>query len=167
MQNIENTFINLLERHKGIVYRIAHIYAFTQEDKRDLQQEIIFQLWKSFPSFRGESQFSTWMYRVAVNTAITHVKHEKRRIKPHFSDNFPDIKYNEYDPTPDIQMKAFYWAVQYLKPVEKAIIFLFLENIPHREIAENLGITEVNARVKLTRIKEKIQSILKDNNYEF
>lgn len=165
MQNTESNFIQLLEQHKGILYRIVHIYAFTREDKKDLQQDIIYQLWKSLPSFREESQFSTWMYRVAVNTSITYIKREKRRIKPHFSENFPQIRDIEYDATDDLQMQAFYKAVQYLKPLEKTVIFLFLENMPHKEIANNLGISEVNARVKLNRAKEKIKYIIKKNGY--
>ena len=153
-----------VERHKGILYRIVRVYAYTKEDKQDLEQEILIQLWKSYTSFRGESKFSTWMYRVAVNTAITNLKREKRRPQAYLTENFPEISETDYDNSHDLQQTAFYRVVQKLKPIEKALIFLYLEDFSHREIAENLGISEVNARVKLSRAKEKIQLILKQNH---
>lgn len=167
LSNIENDFINLVEQHKGILYRIVRLYAYNREDREDLQQDVIVQLWKSYPNFRGDSRFSTWMYRVALNTAITYFKREKKRPKSHFSDNFPEISDSPYDDKQDIQAKAFYEALQLLKPVEKALMFLYLEDMSHREIGDNLGISEVNARVKLNRTKEKLQRILKNNGHGF
>lgn len=160
----EKLFIELVEQHKGILYRIVQIYAYTKEDKQDLKQEILVQLWKSYTSFRGESKFSTWMYRVAVNTAITNLKREKRRPQAYLTENFPEIRETDYDNSHDLQQLAFYKAIQKLKPIEKTLIFLYLEDFSHREIAENLGISEVNARVKLIRAKKKIQLILKKND---
>lgn len=167
MNTIENDFIDLLEKHKGILYRIVRLYAYNPEDREDLQQDIMVQLWKSYSSFRGESKFSTWMYRVAVNTSITYFKHEKKKPIAYSSENFPEISDSPYDNEKDLQSKAFHEALQTLKPIEKALMFLYLEDLSHREIGENLGISEINARVKLNRVKEKLQTILKKNGYGF
>lgn len=167
MNTNETTFVALIEKHKGILYRITRLYAYNNEDREDLQQDILIQLWKSYPTFRGDSKFSTWMYRVAVNTSVTYFKQGTKKPKSQFSENFPEIRDNPYDNTQDAQSIAFYKALQLLKPVEKALIFLYLEDLSHREIGDNLGISEVNARVKLNRVKEKIQVILKKNGHEF
>lgn len=107
------------------------------------------------------------MYRVAVNTSITYIKQEKRKPKSYYTENFPEIRDSPYDNKQEVQSKAFYEALQLLKPVEKALMFLYLEDMSHREIGENLGISEVNARVKLNRTKEKLQTILKKNGNGF
>ncbi|UUC44141.1 RNA polymerase sigma factor [Flavobacterium cerinum] len=167
MDTSETHFIDLIEKHKGILCRIVQLYAYNREDREDLQQDIIIQLWKSYPSFRGESKFSTWMYRVAVNTSITYIKQEKRKPKANYTENFPEIRDTPYNDEKDIQSKAFFEALQTLKPIEKALMFLYLENLSHRKIGENLGISEGNARVKLSRVKEKLQIILKKNGHEF
>jgi len=137
------------------------------EDREDLFQEIVLQLWKSYGTFRGDSQVSTWMYRVAVNTALTFFKKEKK--KPDNARMHPemDIKDDTDTSHKETQLDYFYKAVQQLNQVEKALIFLFLEGQSHKEIGSNLGITEVNARVKLNRTKDKLQEIIKKQGYEF
>ena len=137
------------------------------ENQRDLFQEIIVQLWKAYPTFKGKSKFSTWMYRVALNTALVYFKKENRKVDQALLDdnlNIADVNDGESE---EEKLDYLYKAVQELNAVEKALIFLFLENQSHREIAENLGISEINARVKLNRTKEKLQIIIKKNGYEF
>lgn len=136
------------------------------EDREDLQQEIIIQLWKSYGSFKKESEFSTWMYRVSVNTAITYFKKEKKKKETVFPGEIPEHASADYDATRDNQMEQFYKAVHELKPVEKALVFYFLEGHSHKETGDHLGISEVNARVKLNRTKEKLQHIIKTKAYE-
>lgn len=137
------------------------------DDQNDLMQEIIFQLWYSYDRFKGKSQFSTWMYRVALNTALTYFKKEKRKSNQFtFLDGVDQPIGNEPEDK-EVQLKLFYRAVYELNKVEKALIFLFLEGQSHRDIASNLGISEGNARVKLNRTKEKIQTIIKKYGYEF
>lgn len=138
----------------------------SDEDKEDLRQEMIIQLWKAYKTFKRQSEFSTWMYRVCINTAITYFKKEMKKSDTLFSGEMPETSSTEYDATKDKQMEEFYKAVQELKPVEKAIIFYFLEGQSHKEIGANLGISEINARVKLNRTKEKLQNILKTKVYE-
>lgn len=137
------------------------------DDQQDLFQEIICQLWKSYDSFRNESQFSTWMYRVAINTAIVFLKNEKRKVDkyPIVSEN---IKEEEGDSEiKESQMEHFYKAIQKLEKIDKAIIFYQLEGFSHKEIGSNLGISEGNARVKLNRAKEKLKEIIKNQGYGF
>ncbi|KXH83593.1 MULTISPECIES: RNA polymerase sigma factor [Chryseobacterium] len=164
----ETAFLKLINQHKGILYKTSRIYADSVEDREDLQQEILIQLWKSYQNFKGNSEFSTWMYRVAINTAITYLKKEKQRtsdqtdVPQHF-----EVQNEDYNPSKDRQLEVFYAAVQELKPVEKAVIFYFMEGMSHKQIGDNLGLSEVNARVKLNRTKEKIQQIIKKSGYEF
>lgn len=167
MKDREKEFLNRIESHKGILYKVSKMYMDTYDDQQDLFQEIICQLWKSYDSFRNESQFSTWMYRVAVNTAIVFLKKEKRKVDKYdiASDN---IKEDEGDShIKESQIEHFYKAVQKLEKIDKAIIFYQLEGFSHKEIGENLGISEGNARVKLNRAKEKLKEIIKNQGYGF
>lgn len=137
------------------------------EDQEDLRQEIVFQLWRSFDRFEGKSKFSTWMYRVAINTAITYLKKEKRRVDKEVLNDQITLALTDETDQKESQLVHFYKAVQQLNKIEKALILLFIEGLSHKEIAENLGLTEVNARVKLNRTKKRIQKIIKDQGYEF
>lgn len=163
----ESAFLENLNVHKGILYKLARMYTNTAEDKQDLQQEIIIQLWKSYSGFKGESKFSTWMYRVAVNTAITFLRNDRRKKIVFTRNPGNEPAFEPYNQEKDKQLEIFYKCVQLLKPVEKALIFYFMEGLTHREIGNQLGISEVNARVKLNRTKEKLQDIIKTNNYEY
>jgi RNA polymerase sigma factor (sigma-70 family) len=163
----EKEFLNRIESHKGILYKVSKMYMDTADDQQDLFQEIVCQLWKSYESFRNESQFSTWMYRVAINTAIVFLKKEKRKVDKYeiASEN---IKEEEDDShIKESQIDHFYKAVQKLEKIDKAIIFYQLEGFSHREIGDNLGISEGNARVKLNRAKEKLKEIIKNQGYGF
>lgn len=143
------------------------MYMDNDEDRNDLIQEIVLQLWKSYERFEGNAQFSTWMYRVSLNTALTYFKKEKKKTDKYtFLDNLDRI--DEVDSNEkETQLELFYKAVHELNKVEKALIFLFLEGQSHKEIGQNLGITEGNARVKLNRTKDKLQTIIKNYGYEF
>jgi RNA polymerase sigma-70 factor (ECF subfamily) len=167
MQLSEQEFLRAIELHKGILYKVSRMYFDKLEDQQDLFQEIILQLWKSLDSFKGNSEFSSWMYRVALNTAIVFFKKEKRK-----QDNFTIIK-NEpidndvFDSEKDQQLVHFYKAVKQLTKIEKAIIILLIEGYSGKKIAENLGLSEVNVRVKIKRTKNKLQEIIKTQGYEF
>jgi RNA polymerase sigma-70 factor (ECF subfamily) len=157
-----NEFLKLISVNKGIIYKICNIYANSREDKDDLKQEIILQLWKSYPNFKGKSKFSTWMYRVAFNTAITNIRKSKRHpiieawsgSEPNFSEK-ENIDYLQED------INSLYKAIAKLKDVEKAIIMLYLEEKSYKEIGEIIGISEKNVSVKLVRLKEKLKKLMK------
>ncbi len=163
----EEVFLNKVNRHKGILYKVSRMYFDNLNDQQDLFQEIMLQLWKSIPSFKGDSEFSTWMYRVALNTALAFFKKEKR--KP---DSYKSIDYEPIAPENDMdekeqQLVHFYKATKELNKIEKALILLFIEGYSGKEIAKNLGITEANVRVKTNRTKKKLQDIIKKQGYEF
>lgn len=166
MDNREKQFLSLVAEHKGILFKVGKMYMDNLEDQEDLHQEIIAQLWKSYGSFKGESEFSSWMYRVAVNTAITYFKKEKRRSSTFTNEISKEPVSEPYNTQRDEQLAIFYKAIQHISPVEKAVILYFMEGMSHKEIAAQLGLTEVNARVKLNRTKEKIQNIIKHFGYE-
>lgn len=167
MKEKEHEFLTRIEKHKGILYKVSKMYMDTTDDQQDLFQEIIFQLWKSYDSFRNESQFSTWMYRVAINTAIVFLKKEKRKVDKYEipSENIKDEEDDSH--IKESQIEHFYKAVQKLEKIDKAIIFYQLEGFSHKEIGANLGISEGNARVKLNRAKEKLKEIIKNQGYGF
>lgn len=167
MKEKEQEFLNRIENHKGILYKVSKMYMDNLDDQQDLFQEIVCQLWKSYDSFRNESQFSTWMYRVAVNTAIVFLRKEKRKVDKYeiASENIKDDEGDSH--IKESQLDHFYKAVQKLEKTDKAIIFYQLEGFSHKEIGDNLGISEGNARVKLNRAKEKLKEIIKNQGYGF
>lgn len=137
------------------------MYTNDKDSHNDLFQEITIQLWKAYPKFRGDSKFSTWMYRVALNTAITLYRKSKKDIRTQDYDEISfKIKANEYNDETEQQIKLMYKAVKELNDIDKALVFLYLEDQSYREISETLGISEVNARVKMNRIKKALRNIL-------
>lgn len=160
-KDLELKFLSDLEENQNIVHKICSLYTTNKEAHNDLFQEITIQLWKNYTKFRGDSKFSTWMYRVALNTAISLYRKSTKRIKTQDISEFTyKIKSQDYDDTQELQLKALYKAVHQLNDIEKALIFLYLEDKPYKEISEALGITSVNARVKMNRAKEKLKNIL-------
>ena len=160
-KDLETKFLSDFESNQNIAHKICRIYTTNQDAHNDLFQEITIQLWKNYSKFRGDSKFSTWMYRVALNTAISLYRKSSRSIKTQdFSDVSFKIKSVDYDDTKDQQLKALYDGIRELSDIEKALIFLYLEDKPYKEIAITLGITEVNARVKMNRAKDKLKKSL-------
>ncbi|MGB3607423.1 MAG: RNA polymerase sigma factor [Psychroserpens sp.] len=160
-KELEHRFVELLEKHQNIVHKVCRLYTNNQDAHNDLFQEITIQLWKAYPKFRGDAKFSTWMYRVGLNTAITLYRKSKRRIKTQAFESVAfKIKSIDYDDTEEQQLKLLYKAVHQLNDIEKALVFLYLEEKNYSEISETLGITEVNARVKMNRVKKKLRTIL-------
>ncbi|MDC6389993.1 sigma-70 family RNA polymerase sigma factor [Maribacter sp. PR1] len=160
-KELEHKFVTELQDNQNIVHKVCTLYTNDKDSHKDLFQEITIQLWKAYPKFRGEAKFSTWMYRVALNTAITLYRKSKRRIATQdYESVIFKIKADEYDETEEQQLKLMYKAVRQLGDIDKALVFMYLEDKNYTEIAETLGITEVNARVKMNRIKTKLRTIL-------
>ena len=160
-KELESKFLADFEQNQNIVHKICRIYTTNQDAHNDLFQEVVIQLWKNYSKFRGDSKFSTWMYRVALNTAISLYRKSTRTIKTQdISDLMYKISSDEYDNTTELRLKALYKAIQQLNDIDKALIFLYLEDKPYKEIALTLGISEVNARVKMTRAKDKLKKVL-------
>lgn len=160
-KKLEKEFVGKLETNQNIVHKICRIYANGEAAHKDLFQEITIQLWKAYPKFRGDSKFSTWMYRVALNTAITLYRKQKRRVKTQDWDQYSfKIKAEEYDDTTEQNLKLMYQAIKELNDIDKALVFLYLEDKNYTEISDALGISEVNARVKMNRVKKKLKELL-------
>ncbi len=158
---LEKRFIKELEENQNIIHKVCKAYTTNRDDHNDLFQEISIQLWKAYDKFRGDSKFSTWMYRVALNTAISLYRKSKRSIKTgELYDNSKELIYEEYDDTTEVQLATLYKMIHQLNDIEKALVLLYLEDKSYREIALCLGISEVNARVKMNRTKTKLKKLV-------
>ena len=151
-------FLELIHKHQSIIHKICFVYSKNRPDREDLQQEIILQLWKSYPSFQENSAFSTWMYRVALNTAINQTRRPRLLIDTSSSPEIPYDPSDSYKLSEEIQI--LYRAISKLKKVEKAIILLWLEEKSYEEIAEAIGITVKNVSVRLVRIRTRLSEII-------
>ena len=161
IENLEQSFVQQLKTNQNIIHKICRLYTNDADAHKDLFQEITIQLWKAFPKFRGDSKFSTWAYRVALNTAITLYRKSTRTIKTtDYEKHSFFISQEEYNSEEEEQLKLMYQAVYELNDIEKALVFMYLEDKDYAEISETLGISEVNARVKMNRIKGKLRKIL-------
>ncbi len=160
-KELENKFAAELEKNQGIIHKVCRTYTNNDAAHKDLFQEITIQLWKAYPKFRGDSKFSTWMYRVSFNTAISLYRKSKRTIETtQIYDNLKELEYQAYDDSKDNQLKLLYKAIHSLNDIEKALALLYLEDKSYKEISLTLGISEVNARVKMNRTKTKLKNIL-------
>ncbi len=159
--DLENKFISEFEKNQNIIHKVCRIYTSNRTDHNDLFQEITIQLWKAYPKFRGDAKFSTWMYRIGLNTAITLFRKSKRQVQ---TQDFDSVLYKiastDYDDTEEQQLKLMYEAIHQLSDIDKALVFMYLEDKNYEEISETLGLSQVNARVKMNRIKTRLKKIL-------
>lgn len=160
-QIIENQFVELIKIHQGIVHKVCGMYRRDPDDRKDLFQEIVIQLWKAFPKFRQEAKVSTWIYQIALNVAISDFRKESRKpIRVELSETFANISDNQYDYSFEEKLKVLYQAIDQLSEIEKAIMMLYFEEKSNEEIAEIIGISQNNVRVKMTRIREKLRTLM-------
>lgn len=154
----EKEFLSQLKEHQKIIYKLVHLYANTEEDKKDLYQEIVLQAWKTFGTFRGEAKFSTWLYRLCLNTIFT-IQRKTNRI-----DYTDTAKFEEtYITTSgNDEVDRLYRAIRTLPETERAIISLHLDGYDNKEVGELIGITANLVAVKLHRIKQQLASLLKN-----
>ena len=148
----KDDFISLIEEHKGLINKITFLYAYDKEDRKDLQQEIVGQAWSSIGSFRGKAKFSTWLYRVALNTAISTLKKSKKQT---------DVKNRmegQHQTSDSTETELLETILAVLNPIEKSLVLLLVEGYSQSEVAEILGITNGNARTKIHRIRKKLES---------
>jgi len=164
-QKNEADFVALLNENQNLVHKICRMYTNSKAAHDDLFQEISIQLWRSYDRFEGKSKFSTWMYRVGLNTAITLYRKEKKRIDNGvLHENTPQLMVQEYDTEIDEQLDWLYKKINSFSEIDKALILLYLEDKKYEEISETLGISSINARVKMNRIKKKLKEMIKDRN---
>ena len=156
-------FITAIKENEGFIYKIAAVYTNNTDDKNDLVQEIIYQLWKSFDSFNQQSSLHTWMYRVALNVAIFQLKVSKKSI-PTIPIDKQITNYQEKDDCDNEERwKIFSEQIETLNLLDKGIVLLYLDNKSYEEIAAIVGITKTNVATKLSRIKEKLKNKIHKN----
>ncbi len=160
----EEQFEKHLREHELLIYKVCRLYAYSEADRQDLFQEIVIQLWKAFLKFNGQSKFSTWLYRVAINTAITGLRKKKNFIVSYEPATLPQhVDDNTSTEEEEEQLKVLHKAIEQLNQVEKAIVMLYMEDKAYEEMEDILGISQGNLRVKMNRIKEKLRQITKNN----
>ena len=157
-QQDKKKFSALIEKNQGLIHKVTLVYANSPADREDLFQEICLRLWRSYADFREESQFSTWMYRVSLNTAISAVR--KRKNSPVFSPLEVETPIAAEPSTNTAGIALLYDAISKLRPIEKAIILMWLEEKGYEEIASIVGITKSNLSVRLVRIKKKLKELI-------
>lgn len=154
-------FLKRISENKGIIHKVCNVYCNSEEEKKDLMQEITLQLWKAFPSFREQSKFSTWMYRVAFNTAVTNIRRSKKHPILEALSEEQQVSIEKEDiPNLDEEINRLYKAIGKLNEIEKGIILLYLEKKSYLEIGEITGLSEKNISVKIVRIKSKLKKLL-------
>lgn len=169
---MEETFKHIIDEHNGILFKIARSYASEKVDFDDLYQEMLIQLWQSFPRFEGKSKVSTWIYRVALNTALTFNKKKKKRVSSteiadwiaEKADDGPETLVHERQQQRRIDL--LYQCINELAKEERALILLHLEGKTYDETAEILGITVNYVGVKIMRIKKRLFNLLSERGYE-
>ena len=154
---MKEKFLNLVEMHQGIIHKILSIYTYDNEDRKDLLQEIMLQLWKSFPTFLEKAAFSTWMYKVALNTALLH---KRKKVKEKYTvDSLIETRAVQMGISRNDITISLYMAIDQLGPIDKAIALLYLEQKSYKEIENILGINKNNIGVRISRIKDKLKKI--------
>ena len=156
----QDLFTEIIKENQGIIYKICNLYSNSNDSRKEMYQEIVFQLWRSFSSFSGVAKLSTWIYRVALNTAISSIRRKKRDpiseallFEDHLQSWESPIESNE-------NLNKLYRAISTLDDIDKGIILLYLEDRSYSEIADIIGITEKNVSVKLVRIKKRIKTLV-------
>lgn len=154
---MEEEFLKILDRHQAILHKICRLYRDTEADREDLFQEILYHLWKAYPSFQGKSKISTWIYRIALNTALATFRRNQPTLL--FSAELPPRKMNATAEV-DEQLEQMLKAMKKLKEVDRAILSLYLDDMTYEQIAQIIGITSSNVGARLHRIKSKLKSLL-------
>ena len=153
-------FVARLQAHRGIAFKVAHAYARDADDRADLVQEIAVALWQAWPRYDAERPFSTWMYRVALNTALDGVRERARRLRytVPFDETTPDVPDERVGPEGDPRMERLQRFLRTQRPLERALLLLYLDDRSTREIADVLGLSETNVTTKIARLKQRIRA---------
>jgi RNA polymerase sigma-70 factor (ECF subfamily) len=154
-------FLELVKQHQGILLRLVGLYAHNSHDRQDMYQEILYQAYKSFPGFRGDAKFGTWLYRICLNTIFTM---QRKKPREQYADSMADhLAHGEAQPILQENRQQLYTAIRKLPETDRALITLHLDGYSNPEIAELIGISANNTGVKLHRIKSALQHLLQPN----
>jgi RNA polymerase sigma-70 factor (ECF subfamily) len=157
-KELEKEFLDMIEAQKRTIYKVCYMYANDQDDLNDLFQETVLNLWKSFPSYRGDSKLTTWVYRISMNTCITYLRHASHRPQtvPMTANVASQMAADE---DTSAQLQDLYKLINQLGKLERALILLWLEERNYQEMADILGLSKANVAVKLNRIREKLRKM--------
>ena len=160
--NLEKEFLTVIRSYERVIYKVCYLYTTPNATLNDLYQEVVLNIWKAFPKFRGECKISTWIYRIALNTCISFIRKEKRT--PEYVTLNPEVNsiMDENDPIHDM-LKQLYNMINRLGQLDKSIILLYLEENSYEEIAEITGLTVTNVATKISRIKDKLKKMKKED----
>jgi RNA polymerase sigma-70 factor (ECF subfamily) len=165
MPQSKEDFLSIIDANKRIIFKICNSYCKNADDREDLAQEIIFQLWRSWSSFNANYKLSTWMYRIALNVAISFYRKERKTTDTVLmGDHVIEIADEQIEESLETKLNALQQFINELKPLDKALMILYLEEKPQKEIAEIMGITSTNVATKIGRIKEQLKQ--KFNNQD-
>lgn len=160
-ETARDAFLAQVEAHRGILHKIARVYAWSPDDRDDLTQDILAQLWRAYPSYDPARPFPTWMYRVALNVAISWLRqHTARGVTVPFDPEAHDVATAGLDPVTAARAAALTAAIHALEPLDRALVLLYLDDHGHRDIASVLGLSETNVATKLHRLKRRLRERL-------
>lgn len=164
MKSNQKEFLKILSAYQGIIHKVNQIYFKSKVDKEDNFQEVVYQLWRSFPSLQNKEKPASWIYAVAINTSISKIRKDSRL---EFCDSVPDIEL--VDPYEQQKQKENYQrllnALYKLNEIDKSIMLLYMEDYSYEEIAEIVGMTPSNIGVRIYRLKNQLQKQLKNKSY--
>lgn len=161
MENAEHEFIAMIKANERVIYKVCYLYTTPRNTLNDLYQEVVLNLWKSFPKFRQECKVSTWIYRIALNTCISFIRKDKN-VPEIVSLTLENDRTDDDDET-EAMLRKLYRMINQLGQLEKSIILLYLEDKSYEEISEITGLTVTNVATKLSRIKEKLRKMKKED----
>jgi RNA polymerase sigma-70 factor (ECF subfamily) len=165
-QSDSAVFTHLIQTHQGIVHSLCKAYFINPEDRKDAFQEVVLQLWKAYPQFRGEAKFSTWLYRIALNTILNHLKTKQNQIE--YEDLSEETWLIDSPLASDLESNnLIQFILNQLNPLDKALLILYLEDYEYAEIAQILGLSLTNVSTKISRIKLKLKKIFKPQKYGY
>jgi RNA polymerase sigma-70 factor, ECF subfamily len=160
-KKLTDEFLELVEKNKKLIYKVSHMYCDNTIDKKDLFQEIVANLWKAYPNFKGNSKVSTWIYRISINTAISWIRdYIKTNNHIEYTNVMPQM---QDDSQIDDLYEKLYCAISILSKLDKALILLQLDGYSYDEISEIIGLTKTNVATKISRIKLKLKNHLSNN----
>jgi RNA polymerase sigma factor (sigma-70 family) len=161
--DLQERFKAGMDRHAGIVHKITNTYCFQKDERVDLAQEILAELWRAFPKYDPQRPFATWMYRIALNVAISHVRRTVRRkhqAVPLDADLHDRAEEPGDGPVTEERIRALHAFIAAQHPLDRALLLLYLEDHSYRDIADILGISETNVGTKIARLKQRIRTAL-------
>lgn len=164
METIQKDFLKTVSDYQGIIHKVNLIYFRTSADREDNFQEVLFQLWRSFPSLQDRDRIGSWIYAVAINTSISKIRKDRKLVFTELTERTPDICETEEDLEyfeKDVDFQKLLEALHKLNEIDRSIMLLYLEELSYNQIAEIMGITSTNVGVRINRAKKHLKTHLK------